>query len=447
MENGTPDQSRSERRYLTIVFVDLVGYTQLSEELDPEDLRILQRRYRNLSLGIMERFGGFVAQFTGDGILVYFGYPTAHENDAERAVRASLELIDQLRLLDTRLPDTTLPPLQARVGIHTGLVLVALELARGVPAEHNVFGEVVNIAARLHAEAPNNGVVVSKDTLDLVAGQFEYVSLGPRPIRGLSREFALFQVHRPVPGARRAAPRSTHSATGMVGRKDAMVNILDRWNIARNTHHCQTVAVVGDGGAGKTRLIRELTRRPEFAEAAIIEMHCHEIFASTPLYPLGSYLWARLGLTLEDDAGLQQQKIAAFLDEFAINSPENREMVASLLGLAVSGGVVAAAPTPAQFKRRQSELVIALVRQIAATQPIVLWIEDAHWLDPSSAEVLLEIVVAMRDAPFLLLLTHRSFPRGPVPARSRRDRVGRATQRQGMPRDRPSDPRSRGAVR
>jgi class 3 adenylate cyclase len=116
MKNGAPDQSRSERRYLTIVFVDLVGYTQLSEDLDPEDLLVLQRRYRNLAVRVMEDFGGFVAQFTGDGILVYFGYPTAHENDAERALRASLELIERLRTLDTRLPDATLPPLEARRG-------------------------------------------------------------------------------------------------------------------------------------------------------------------------------------------------------------------------------------------------------------------------------------------------------------------------------------------
>jgi class 3 adenylate cyclase/tetratricopeptide (TPR) repeat protein len=408
------DQSLSERRYLTIVFVDLVNYTHLAEALDPEDLHVIQRRYQNLGLLVMGRFGGFVARFTGDGILVYFGYPTAHENDAERAVRASLELIAKLQTLDTQLSDATLPPLQARIGIHTGLVLIAPDLAGEGPAGHYVFGEVINIAARLQAEAPSNGIVISQDTLNLIAGQFECVSLGARPIKGLSRDIALYQVSRLVPDAPRSAPRFARGAASMVGREAAMAGILDCWNIVRNERRSRIVAVVGEAGVGKTRLITELTSRPELADASILQVNCHEIFVSTPLYPVGSYLWARIGLTVDDNVDSQQQKIATFLCEYAMDSPENREIVASLLGLAVGGIVAAAAPTSLQFKRKQYEFVSSWMQQAFHSRLIVLWIEDAHWLDPSSAELLREIVAAARGAPFLLLLTRRSFPAGPA---------------------------------
>src|SRR6185369_16573204 len=160
MESRTPAPTPlvSERRYLTIIFIDLVGYTLLSEQLDPEDLRLLQRRYQSLALTVMERFGGFVAQFSGDGILVYFGYPVAHENDAERALRASLELIKRLGSLDTNVRDAMLPPLEARVGVHTGLTLIGPEILSGGVAELSAIGEAVNLAARLQAEAPPGGV-------------------------------------------------------------------------------------------------------------------------------------------------------------------------------------------------------------------------------------------------------------------------------------------------
>ncbi len=416
MENGPPRSpaTSSERRYLTILFVDLVGYTALSELLDPEDLRVLQRRYQSLALRVMETLGGFVARFTGDDILVYFGYPVAHENDAERAVRAALEFLHQLRKLDTSLPETSLPPLTARIGIHTGLVLIAPEIVSRGPTEHSVFGEVVNLAKRIQTEAPEGAVVVSKDTLDLVHGQFDYASLGTRPIRGLSREVELFHVRRPLPGARRATPRQQRSATRMVGRDSAMARIAERWRIARQERRVQMVEVVGEAGVGKTRLLLEAAGQPDLAGALIVQVNCHELFASTALYAVGSYLWGRAGLSVEDDEHARMRKVATFLDEFGMDDAANREVVASLLGLAVSGAVDAAAPTSAVLKRRQYALVTALLRRAGRQQPTILTIEDAHWLDPSSAELLPDILDAARDLPFLLLVTRRSFPRGPA---------------------------------
>ena len=199
----------AERRYLSMMFVDLVGYTGLSEQLDPEDLAALQHRYQNLALTVMERFGGFVANFAGDGILVYFGYPIAHENDAERALRAGLELLERLGRLDRSLTAGAIAPLEARIGVHTGLVVLEPELVSSGATVHGAVGEAVNLAARLQAEAPPGGIVVSTETRRLVEALFDFRSLGERPIKGLSRQVEIHQVTRVL--ARPAGPSRPRS--------------------------------------------------------------------------------------------------------------------------------------------------------------------------------------------------------------------------------------------
>jgi class 3 adenylate cyclase/predicted ATPase len=402
-----------ERRYLSVVFIDLVGYTSLSERLEPEDLGIVQRRFQALAVQIVERFGGFVARFLGDGILAYFGFPTAHENDAERAMRAALELIERLPGLDTRVGDMTLPQLEVHIGVHTGLVLMMPEISsRGSP-EQGATGAVLNLAARLQAEAPPGAVIASKDTVDLLGGQFEYLPLGPRLLKGLSRPVELYRVLRPLPGAPRFGNRF-HGATRLVGREAALSQVLDRWRSVREMRHCETVAVVGEAGIGKTRLVLELFSGPEFANATITQTPCHEIFASTPLYPVGSFLWGRAGLAIEDEETARLRKVSTFLDELGLNSPENQEIVASLLGLATAGIMEETAPTPLLVKRKQYDFVVSAIRRSALIRPTILWVEDAHWLDPSSAELLREVVSQLADMPLLVLLTMRPFPRGPL---------------------------------
>jgi class 3 adenylate cyclase/tetratricopeptide (TPR) repeat protein len=401
-----------ERRYLTSIFIDLVGYTPLSEQLDPEDLRLLQRRYQNLALTVMERLGGFVSQFQGDGIVVYFGYPVAHENDAERAVRASLEFLHRLQNLDTNVRDGADFPLTARIGIHTGLALIGPELLSGGVSEFSAIGEAVNLAARLQAEALPGSVVVSRETAQLVEGRFTFEHLGTRAIKGLSRQVVIYKVIAPTPTATRVGRASGPAATPIVGRQPSMERILNRWRIACDERRCQTFAIVGDAGFGKTRLVREFCALPELADTTVLQANCHELFSNTPLYPLVSFLWARIRLTPEDDIGMRLQKISTFLDELALNTPENNQLIASLLGVASMGAVESVAPTPLLLKRKQYDLVINLIRIAANAQPTVLWVEDAHWLDASSAELLREAVTSLRNVPLVVLLTRRSFPKG-----------------------------------
>jgi class 3 adenylate cyclase/predicted ATPase len=412
MANGTePASLMAERRYLTSVFIDLVGYTPLSEQLDPEDLRLLQRRYQNLALTVMERFGGFVAQFQGDGVVVYFGYPVAHENDAERAVRAALEFLERLQSLDTNIRDGSDIPLTARIGIHTGLVLIGPELLSGGVAEFSAVGEAVNLAARLQSEAPSGTAVVSHDTAKLVGERFSFESLGSRAIKGLSRQVEIYKVIAPAQTSDARAGRPLpFGLTPMVGRQPSIDLILKRWRIAQVERCCQTVAIIGDAGIGKTRVVREFCSQPELAKTNIIQANCHELFVNTPLYPLASFLWARAGLMPEDDVDARMQKISTFLDELAMNTAENCQIVASLLGLLSAQAAQAVAPTSLLLKKKQYDFVISVMRQVASHQPTLLWLEDAHWLDASSAELLQEIIAAVSQIPLLVVMTRRSFP-------------------------------------
>ena len=404
-----------EHRFLTIEFIDLVGYTDLAEQLNPEDLGLLLRRYQRLAVTTMERFGGFVAQAFGDGLLVYFGYPAAHGNDAERALHAALALLQGLRDLDTNVPGRTLPKLEARIGVHSGLVLIAQELVTSPGASgYGAVGEAVNLSARLQAEVPSGGIAISRETAEIVEGLFECRSLGVKAIKGLSRKVEVFQVVRALPGATRAEFRLRRGAARMVGREAAIERVLARWKVARDESRCQTVAIVADAGLGKTRLVLELSTRPELAAAALVQGQCHALFASTPLYPIRVYLWGRAGLTADDTESERLDKISGYLKELGRDTPENRDLVVNLLGVPAPDSGQAAAETPPLLKQKQYEFIVSLFAQGTRARPLILWIDDAHWLDPSSAELLRDIVAASARLPLLVMLTMRPFPRGPA---------------------------------
>jgi class 3 adenylate cyclase/tetratricopeptide (TPR) repeat protein len=411
--SGPPAVAR-ERRYLTIVFSDLVGYTQLSEWMDPEDLRDLQLRYQRAALTAMEDYGGFVASYSGDGILVYFGYPTAHENDAERAVRAALELLKHVPTLKVDRGKELDTPLAVRIGVHTGLLVIGPELLSMGRTEFGVVGEAVNLAARLKEEAPVNSVVVTKETLELIDGLFESKPLGDKRIRGLSRTIP---VHKIV-GARHATARTggrmRRGAMRMVGRQQESEQLLLHWRKATQESRCTMVQVVGEAGVGKTRLIQDFCRQPAFSGATVLHMNCLELFATTPLYAVASFFWSRLGLFAEDDEAARSAKISAYLSGFDANTPENAGILASLLGFALTRAGSAAPPTPLAVKQEQFTFITWLFAQIVRKRPVLLWIDDTHWLDPSSAELLPRIVEQLAHAPVLVLLTTRSFPKGPL---------------------------------
>jgi class 3 adenylate cyclase/tetratricopeptide (TPR) repeat protein len=415
VETGNPGPSVAlERRYLTIVFSDLVGYTQLSEQMEPEDLRDLQIRYQQEALKTMESYGGFVASYSGDGILVYFGYPTAHENDAERAVRASLELLRRVPALEAKTGAGPGTPLAVRIGVHSGLLVIGAELLSMGRTEFGVVGEAVNLASRLKDEAPVNSVVVSNETLELVEGLFDTESLGDWRIKGLSRNVAVHRIIGPRPAGGRAVGRMRRGATRMIGRQRELEQLLEVWRKTTQEQRCTVAQVVGEAGVGKTRLIREFCRDPSVAGATILRMNCLEIFATTPLYPTGILFWSRLGLAAGDDEATQKQKMSAYLGRHDIDTPANRLVLASLLGFALTELGAASPAAPQVVKQEQFSFVAERFARMVDGKPAVMWIDDAHWLDPSSAELLPRIIERVARAPVLLLLTTRSFPKGPA---------------------------------
>ena len=404
-----------ERRYLSIMFVDVVGFTRLSEEVDPEDLLTIQRRYRQIALNVTERFGGFVGDFAGDGVLVYFGYPSARGNDAERAVRAAFEMVSQLGGTEFPLADGGVRKLQVRIGVHTGLVVVGRETVRAGETPLGVVGAAVNIASRLQNEAPPSGVVVSGETYSLVQGLFEFLPLGWRTLKGLTQPIEVFHAMRTRPVAL-AGPVEARARTGaaMIGREPGLAKLLACWRAVSASRRGQIVEIVGDAGVGKTRLVNEFCLHPATSGATLIQNACHELFANTPLYPVGQHLWKRAGLAIEDDTETRQHKLGELLGEWDVRNELNALILASLPGLALTAPTIELiAPTPHLFKRARFALIAGAFHKVAAGRPTVLVLEDAHWVDPSSAELLAEIA-EKRDAAYLVVVTRRSFPKGPT---------------------------------
>jgi len=402
-----------ERRYLTTMFADLVGYTALSERLDPELLRDLQLKYQELTRTLVERYGGFVAAYSGDGVLVYFGYPLARENDAERAVRAALEVIEHVGKLDVSAGLAPREALSARIALHTGLVVVGPEIASLGRSVQGVVGESVNVAARLQAEADPNTVVVSGATRELVDGLFDFEPLGPRPIRGLSRPISVHRVLGPRLGGGRALGQWRRGAVRLIGRRASLDRLMAQWQAVVRERRCRVVHVVGEAGLGKSRLVLELCESLALPATQILQASCLEIFSSTPLYIAAGPLWARAGIRTDDSETARRGKIVAFLSDRGIDGPDAVETLAGLLGVALGSTPEAAQLPPAEVKRRQFALIIGLVGRIVRTGPTLLWIEDTHWLDPSSVELLPQLIGALRETPLLVVLTRRSFPVGP----------------------------------
>jgi class 3 adenylate cyclase/tetratricopeptide (TPR) repeat protein len=400
-----------ERRYATILFCDLAGYTALSERLDLEDLRDLQGRYQRTAAGIIARWGGFVASFQGDGILAFFGYPAAHGTDAERGIRAALDLVDSVSGLDAG-PH---PPLAARVGLHTGLVVIGPDPAEAATGGHGAVGEAINLASRLQADAPSGAVVVSRETLELVEGLFDTEPLGPKVVRGLSRVVFVHRVLRVRAGADRGWTRSRRGATRMVGRDAPLHRLLGHWREVVGGAGQRTVQVVGEAGVGKTRLVQELCMRADAEGAGTLQANCLEIFTNTPLYPAASLLWSHTGLTAEDvrtDRGTEgrsegRTKIAKFLHAFGRAATEEEVGTATgLLGLSKTPAGPGAARSPL-IKQRQFALLTSLLERAMGDGPMLLWVEDAHWLDRSSAELLAHVAERFAERPLLVVLTTR----------------------------------------
>jgi class 3 adenylate cyclase/predicted ATPase len=408
-----------ERRQLSVMFCDLVGSTALSARLDPEELRAAVRAYQTASAEVIARFDGHVAQYLGDGLLVYFGYPAAHEDDAERAARAGLGIVQAVEALATRPEAQREVALAVRVGIHTGQVVVG-EMGGGARRERLALGETPNIAARLQALAEPGTVVISGATHRLVRRVFECRDLGPQRVAG---------IEAPVPACRVLGERLTRGriaegagpSSALVGRDRQLALLVERWQDTGDDVG-QVVLLTGEPGIGKSRLVQAVQEHVAGSPHVALEGRCSPYHQNSPMYVVGELLRGALGFGPEDTPDAKLDRLESVLAEVGSPPAEAAPLLASLLALP-AGRHPTMAWTPQKQREKTIEAVLAILWAVASRAPALLVVEDLQWADPSSLELLTRLVEQVAPSRIFALFTGRPEFRPPWPPRAHASQV------------------------
>jgi class 3 adenylate cyclase/predicted ATPase len=375
-----------------VLFCDLVGSTPLSQQLDAEEWRDLIAQYQQAASGAVGRFGGHVARKLGDGLLIYFGWPTAREDDPERAVRAGLAIVDALGPLNAALAAGDGPRLAVRIGLHTGPVVIA--------DDGEVFGETPNIAARVQGAAEPDTVVITAATQRLVAGMFVVQDRGPQMLTGVREPVTLYRVAQPS-GVRSRLAVAAGRLTRFVGREVELATVIERWGRAQDGEG-QTVVVGGEAGIGKSRLVYQFHEHLTAMPHTWLECGATPYTEGTPFHPVIALVAQGLALAPEDTAAAQLGKLESGLG--ALASPEAVALLAAFLGLLP--------PTPLQMspelqRRKTIDLLVQWTLALSAAQPLVVCVEDLHWCDASTLELLGQLIAQSATARVMLLATAR----------------------------------------
>jgi class 3 adenylate cyclase/predicted ATPase len=390
-------EDRAERRQVTVMFSDLVGSTALSARLHVEDLRDTIATYEKCAGEIVRRLGGFVAQFTNDGFLAYFGYPQAHEDDAERAVRAGLELTAAVSSLESP------SPLQIRVGIATGLV-VAGELV-GSGYEGDIVGETLNVAARLQGIAEPNTVIIAKSTRSLLGKLFELEDLGVKELKGISAPVRAFAALRPAAVESRFEAFHTSVLTNLIGREEELELLLRRWSKARSGKG-EVVFLSGEAGIGKSRLTIALLEHLASEPPTRVRHFCSPQHTSSALFPIIRQMERAAGFAQNTSPKAKLDQLDDLLKRSS-TSQEDAALIADMLSIANDGRYPALELSPQQRRRKTLEALTAQLEALARSNPVLMIFEDLQWIDPTSLEVLDRIVNRIKTLPALLIVTVR----------------------------------------
>jgi predicted ATPase/class 3 adenylate cyclase len=397
----------AERRQLTMLFCDLVDSTVLASQLDPEEWREVVRAYQDTSAKVIARYEGHIAQYLGDGLLVYFGYPLAHEDDAQRAVRAGLGMVEALGQLNMRLKQDRGVELSVRVGVHTGLVVVG-EIGGGTRQEQLALGETPNLAARLQGLAAPNTLVISAATLPLLGGFFACQSLGTHRLKGFAQPLEVYQaLHESMARSRLEAAGST-GLTPLVGREQEVELLRERWAQVKDGLG-QVVLLSGEAGIGKSRLVQVLKEQVATeSQAWLTPCQCSPYYQNTALYPLIDLL-ERVALRFEREESPPQKlrKLEGFLVQYGLPLAETVPLFATLLSLPLTADYVPLTVSPEQQKQKTLHALLTMLLRRAAQQPVLFVMEDLHWVDPSTLELLSLLVDQGPTARILTLLTFR----------------------------------------
>jgi class 3 adenylate cyclase/predicted ATPase len=391
----------AERRQLTVMFVDLVGSTALAARLDPEDMREIIRAYHQRCARMVADNGGFVAKYMGDGVLAYFGYPLAHEHDAERAVKAGLAIIDAAPKLETADGEH----LHMRVGIATGIVVVGDLLGSGESQERGVVGETPNLAARLQGVAEPDNVVIAENTRKLLGNLFELSDLGPQNLRGVAGQMRAYLALRESSEESRFEALHGGSLTPLIGREEETELLLRRWAKA-NAGEGQVALISGEAGIGKSRLTAAFLARLAGEPHVRLRYFCSPQHTDSAFHPIIGHMERAAGFAREDDARTKRDKLDALLSQGA-TSRKDVTLLAEMLSLPNDGHYPALDLAPQQRRQGTIDALTGQIEAIARQSPVLMILEDAHWADPSSLEVLSRLVDRIDRQRVLLLMTFR----------------------------------------
>ena len=393
-----------QKRHMTVLFCDLVDSTPLAGSLDPEDWRDVLSAYQHVCVRAIERFDGYTAQYLGDGVVAYFGYPRAHEDDAQRAVHAGLGIVDELVAVDEYYRERLGISLQARVGLHTGVVVVGEMGAGEARSQHGIVGETPHIAARLQSVAVPGSVVVSADTRDLIEGYFETESLGEKELKGVSRAIGVYRALRPTGAVGRLEVAGARRMTPVMGRDRELERLTDAWRQAASGNG-GIVHVTGQAGIGKSRLVHAL-REGEARQAAEEQVwQCSAHHDSTSLYPVIRLLERMLGFERADTPGQRMELLQQAVADAGLDTAEAVPLAAELLSI---GGVTGSSSlAPREARTATLRILESLLVTDPARHPLLLVVEDVHWADPTTVELLGRIAGSLANLPVLCVLTFR----------------------------------------
>jgi class 3 adenylate cyclase/tetratricopeptide (TPR) repeat protein len=403
---GTATALDASRRQLTVLFCDLVGSTVLSSQVDPEDYADIVHAYHVACAAVIARFAGHIAQYLGDGLLVYFGYPQAHEDDAQRAVHTALGILDALRQLNHPLQQTHGVQVAARLGIHTGLVVVSA-VGTGAQVAPLALGETPNIAARLQDLAAPDTVVLSAATYRLVQGYFVCHALGAQVLRHVAEPMEVYHVLRASALPHRFAVAVTRGLTPFVGREREHGLLLERWRQARDgTGH--VVLISGDAGIGKSRLVQTLKDQVGSAHATLLECQGLPYHQHTAFWPLTELLPRLFQWQQDASTAVKLATIARVAAQVRLPVEQTVPLVATLLTLPVPEDAYPPLALTAEERRHKTlDILLTLVRGLATHHPVLCIVEDLHWMDPSTLAWLELLVEQSPTAALLLVVTCR----------------------------------------
>jgi class 3 adenylate cyclase/predicted ATPase len=397
----------AERRQLTTMFCDMVDSTSLSAQFDPEDVRDMIADFRETCVRVVKQYEGFAARFVGDGILVYFGYPTAHEDDAERAVRAGLEIVRVLSTAREVEPSGALHSPAVRIGIATGLVVVGDLIGQGSEERDSATGETVNLAARLQALAPPNGVVISASTQSLLKGKFDYRNLGVHVLKGISGKAQAWYVLRASRMETRFAAAMGTRLTPLVNREEEIALLMGRWQQAKDGDG-QVVVKFGEPGIGKSRVIQEIFERISGDRHGHVSLQCSPYYTSTAFYPFVEQLTFSLGLDREDPFALSLASLETAIAAAHGDIEQVTPLFAGLLSIPTGDRYPPLDLSPQQQKDATVAALVNHFLGLARGMPLVIAFEDLHWIDPTSREVIDLLVERVQNRPILVIITARS---------------------------------------